>query len=146
MKILITAAILLMVAMAVYAAYLWIKVYRRQQGIKRAWEARRAKIAESVNLIAMAMEQGQCNLSEGVLRLKPLAEVLAIDFAAYPAMGELYEMVAEMPVLDARKQLKRNERMKLDLIRESGEARLEQQILAEAGQLRAAVARWLPES
>ncbi|WP_218015859.1 DUF2489 domain-containing protein [Bergeriella denitrificans] len=137
------AALLLIAAMAAYAAWLWAKVYRQRREIQAAQAARRAKIAESVDIIAMAMQQGQCNLSEGVLRIKPLLEVLALDFAAYPAMGELYQVVADMPVLEERKQLKRNERMKLDLIRESSEAKWETQILAEAGQVRAAVKAFL---
>lgn len=145
MKILMISAALLILSMAVYAAYLWNKVYRQTQQIKTAQNERRRKLDESMDLIAMAVEQGQCNLSEGVLRLKSLAEAAELDFSIYPNMNKLYETVADMPILEARKQLKRNERMKLDLIRESCEAELEQDIVREAGQLRKTLKKQLQD-
>lgn len=145
MQFLIIAAVLLVVAMAAYAAFLWRKVYHQNQRIQQAQAERRAKLADSIDIIAMAMVQGQCNVSEGVLRLKPLAEAADLDFTVYPAMNALHEVVAEMPILEARKQLKRNERMKLDLVRESAEAEHQTQILAEAEILRQAVQAWLPK-
>ena len=143
MQILIIAAVLLVLAMAAYAAFLWHKVYRQNQHIRQAQAERRAKLAESIDIIAAAMQQGQCNVSEGVLRLKPLAEAAGLDFSVYTAMNKLYETVAEMPILEARKQLKRNERMKLDLVRESAEAKHQTNILAEAEQIRIKVQAWL---
>ena len=145
MQVLIIAAVLLVLAMAAYAAFLWRKVYRQKQRIQQAQSDRRAKLADSIDIIAMAMVQGQCNVSEGVLRLKPLAEAAGLDFTVYPAMNALHGVVAEMPILEARKQLKRNERMKLDLVRESAEAEHETHILAEAEALRQAVQAWLPK-
>lgn len=50
-------------------------------------------------------------------------------------MWALYQVVEEMPILDERKNLKRNERMKLDLLRESKEAELAQNIQEELRQL-----------
>lgn len=145
MQIIIIAAVLLVLAMAAYAAFLWHKVYRQNQHIQQAQAERRRHLAESIDIIAMAMAQGQCNVSEGVLRLKPLAEAAGLDFSTYTAMNKLHEVVAEMPILEARKQLKRNERMKLDLVRESAEAEHQTQILAEAETLRQAVQAWLPK-
>lgn len=130
--------------MAGYAAYLWWKVYRQQQQVKQTQAVQRAKLAQSIDIIAMALVQGQCNLSEGVLRLKPLSESVGLDFSRYPAMSQLHEAVADMPILAERQQLKRNERMKLDLIRESREADLERDIMAEAVSIRQTVQKWLP--
>lgn len=130
--------------MAGYAAYLWWKVYRQQQQVKQTQAVQRAKLAQSIDIIAMALVQGQCNLSEGVLRLKPLSESVGLDFSHYPAMSQLHEAVADMPILAERQQLKRNERMKLDLIRESREADLERDIMAEAVSIRQTVQKWLP--
>ncbi|MRN37259.1 DUF2489 domain-containing protein [Neisseria sp. N95_16] len=145
MKVLIIIGVLVIVAMAAYAAYLWLKVYRQKQQAGQAQDERRRKLAQSIDLIAMAMAQGQCNLSEGVLRLKPLIESAGLDFSRYPAMNKLHEVVADMPILAERRQLKRNERMKLDLIRESSEAELESEIVAEAVNMRQAVEAWLPK-
>lgn len=145
MQFLIIAAVLTVLAMSAYAAFLWHKVCRQNQGIRQARAERRAKLAESIDIIAAAMQQGQCNVSEGVLRLKPLAEAAGLDFSVYTSMNKLHEVVAEMPILEARKQLKRNERMKLDWVRESAEAEHQTHILAEAETLRRAVQAWLPK-
>ncbi|WP_165010806.1 DUF2489 domain-containing protein [Neisseria yangbaofengii] len=145
MKFLMMTGILVIVAMAAYTAYLWLKVYRQKQRAGQARDDRRRKLAQSIDLIAMAMAQGQCNLSEGVLRLKPLIESAGFDFGKYPAMNKLHDVVADMPILAERRQLKRNERMKLDLIRESSEAELEAEIVAEAVNMRQAVQAWLPQ-
>lgn len=77
----------------------------------------------------------QCGFSEGVLRLKPLLDVLGKKLSQYPAMWALYQVVESMPILEARKELKRNERMRLDLERESKEAELSEQIKQELHQL-----------
>lgn len=143
MKLLMMAAISVVALMAAYAVYLWLKVYRRRQKAEQALQERRRKLAQSIDLIAMAMAQGQCNLSEGVLRLKPLIESAGLDFSQYPAMNKLHDVVADMPILAERRRLKRNERMKLDLIRESSEAGLESDITAEAVNMRQAVQAWL---
>ena len=145
MKFLMIIGVLVIVVMAAYAAYLWLKVYRQKQQAEQAQDERSRKLAQSIDLIAMAMAQGQCNLSEGVLRLKPLIESAGLDFGNYPAMNKLHEVVADMPILAERRQLKRNERMKLDLIRESSEAELESEIVAEAVNMRQAVEAWLPK-
>ncbi|WP_211296559.1 DUF2489 domain-containing protein [Neisseria iguanae] len=60
-------------------------------------------------------------------------------------MNKLHDVVAGMPVSAERRQLKRSERMKLDLIRESSEAGLETEIVAEAVNMRRAVQVWLPK-
>ncbi|WP_165090756.1 DUF2489 domain-containing protein [Neisseria yangbaofengii] len=145
MKFLMMTGILVIVAMAAYTAYLWLKVYRQKQQAGQARDDRRSKLAQNIDLIAMAMAQGQCNLSEGVLRLKPLIESAGFDFGKYPSMNKLHDVVADMPILAERRQLKRNERMKLDLIRESSEAELEAEIVAEAVNMRQAVQAWLPQ-
>ena len=53
----------------------------------------------------------------------------------YPAMAQLHEIVRDMPTHDARKQLEKRERMRLDLERESAEAKFEQEIKEELRQL-----------
>ena len=47
----------------------------------------------------------------------------------------LYEFVQDMAILEERKTLKRNERMRQDLAREAKEAELFEQIQAECRQL-----------
>ncbi len=45
----------------------------------------------------------QCDFSEGVLRLKPLLDVLGRKLSDYTAMWALYGVVENMPILDERK-------------------------------------------
>lgn len=139
---LIVLAVLILLSMAGYAGMLWLKLRQQkalekqlQEEVEAAQQARVAKIVDSIDVIARAMMVGQCDHSEGVLRLKPLLDVLGIKLANYPAMWALYEVVEEMPIMQARRELKKNERMRLDLVREAKEAELEAQIQTECGQL-----------
>lgn len=128
---LLVLAVLIVVSMAAYAASLWLKIHRNKKQLNKVKFSRYLSICESIEIIANAMQSGQCDLSEGALRLKPLLDVLGKPLSVYPAMWTLYQVVEEMPILDARKNLKRNERMKLDLERESKEIELEAAIQQE---------------
>lgn len=139
---LIILAVLIVLSLAGYAIYLWGKV-KKQQALenelrKQAEQEKKARferIIESVEVIAHAMRTAQCDPSEGVLRLKPLLDVLGQKLSNYTAMWALYEFVQDMAILEERKALKRNERMRQDLAREAKEAELFEQIQAECTQL-----------
>lgn len=128
-------AALIILSMAAYAARLWLKIYQKNRQIKQAQAVRFERIFESVEIIAKAMLSEQCDLSEGVLRLKPLMDVLGKPLNRFSAMWALFETVQDMPILEARKQLKRNERMKFDLEREAKEVELAEKIKQELGLL-----------
>lgn len=132
---LIILAILILLSMAGYAFSLWWKLHQQKKQIKQAKMTRYQSIIESIDIIARAMLSEQCDLAEGVLRLKPLLDVLGKKLSAFSAMWELYQVVEDMPILDERKNLKRNERMRLDLEREAKEAELAEQIKEELQQL-----------
>lgn len=132
---LIILAVLILLSMAGYAVHLFLKLRKQKQFFQQAQNIRMLNIAESIEIIAKAMQSKQCDLSEGVLRLKPLLDILGHKLSLYPAMWALYQVVENMPILDARKNLKRNERMKLDLEREAKEIELEEQIQAELPEL-----------
>ncbi|WP_025247949.1 DUF2489 domain-containing protein [Mannheimia varigena] len=139
---LIVLAVLILVSLAGYAFHLMMKLSlqkKREQALieeaKAAQKARYLRILDSLDVIARAMISEQCDLSEGVLRLKPLLDVLGKKLSRYTAMWELYQVVENMPILEERKQLKRNERMKLDLEREAKEVELSEQIKLECQQL-----------
>ncbi|QLB41326.1 MULTISPECIES: DUF2489 domain-containing protein [Mannheimia] len=139
---LIVLAALILISMAGYAIHLMMKVKRqkrREQALiekaKQSQKERYLRILESIDIISRAMISEQCDLSEGVLRLKPLLDVLGKKLSYYNAMWSLYQVVENMPILEERKNLKRNERMKLDLEREVKEAELETEIKIESEQL-----------
>lgn len=139
---LIVLAVFILLSLAGYAISLILKLrkqsaleHKLRQEAEKAQKERFQRIVDSIDIIACAMLAEQCDLSEGVLRLKTLMDVLALKLEEYPAMWALYEVIEDMPILDERKTLKRNERMKLDLEREAKEAELESQIKQECQQL-----------
>ena len=131
---------LIIVGLAVYAGKLLARLKLQNQQQQQAMSQRNLRILESINTIAMAMREEQCNLSEGAIRLTNLLNALQFaqpqDLAAdYPGLYSLYDKVKDMPTHDARKQYKRNEIMRMDLQRAGFEQELEAQIKAEVTQL-----------
>lgn len=126
---------LIIAALAGYAVYLIRALQKQNHAFKQAKQARAKRLKESIEIIAKAMQNGDCNLSEGVIRLKMLLDPLGIKLQQYSAMDALYNVVADMPILEARRELKKNERMRLDLQRESSEADLAESIKMELRQL-----------
>ncbi|MGQ0287473.1 DUF2489 domain-containing protein [Pasteurellaceae bacterium 22721_9_1] len=130
--ILLILGVIILAVMAGYTIHLLRQLRQQKQAFEQAKNARMQRITESIEIIAKAMQNGDCNLSEGVIRLKMLLDPLGKKrLNSYEAMWQLYEVVQDMPTHEARKTLKKNERMRLDLTRESKEAELEQQIKAE---------------
>ncbi len=134
---------IIIIAMAGYAVYLLLALQKQKKALTNARSARTERLKESVIIIAKAMQNGDCNHSEGVIRLKMLLEPLGRKkLNAYTAMFQLYEVVMDMPTHQARRELKKNERMRVDLTRESAEAELEQKIKLELHQLLADIQRY----
>ncbi|WP_273395294.1 DUF2489 domain-containing protein [Actinobacillus porcinus] len=134
--ILLIFGIAIIMAMGAYSLYLFAQLRKQKQLFEQAKQARITRIKESIEIIARAMHSNECNHSEGVIRLRMLLEPLGQKrLQDYPAMWALYEVVQDMPTHDERKALKKNERMKLDLARESKEVELEEQIKEEVLQL-----------
>ena len=122
--ILFIAAVCIIVGMVGYAAYLLLALQKQKKALQQARRNRINRIKESIEIIA-----------EGVLRLKMLLEPVGMSIKNYVTMLQLYEVVEDMPTHEARKSLKKNERMRLDLRRESAEAELEKNIKLELRQL-----------
>ncbi|MBN6074450.1 DUF2489 domain-containing protein [Aggregatibacter actinomycetemcomitans] len=133
--LLLIAAVCIVAGMIGYAVYLVLALQKQKKALQQARRNRINRIKESLEIIAKAMLNSDCNLSEGVLRLKMLLEPVGMALKHYPAMWQLYETVEDMPTHDARKELKKNERMRLDLHRESAEAELESKIKLELNRL-----------
>ncbi len=130
---LVLAAVMILLPLALYAGWLLGKLWQQRQAQHHRQQQRNQTLVDSIQTIAQAMQSGQCNLSEGVLRLHPLLE--AVNQADtpqlsthFPAMQALFEAVAAMPTHEARKNYKRNQIMKWDLERELAESRLQTEI------------------
>ena len=133
--VLLLVAVCIIVGMIGYATYLLRALQKQKEALQQARRNRINRIKESIEIIAKAMLNGDCNLSEGVLRLKMLLEPVGMSIKNHVTMLQLYEVVETMPTHEARKALKKNERMRLDLQRESAEAALEKNIKLELHQL-----------
>ena len=133
--VLLLVAVCIIVGMIGYATYLLLALQKQKKALQQARRNRINRIKESIEIIAKAMLNGDCNLSEGVLRLKMLLEPVGMSIKNHVTMLQLYEVVETMPTHEARKALKKNERMRLDLQRESAEAELEKNIKLELRQL-----------
>ena len=101
-----------------YAFKLLRKLRHQNTLIKQAKIARTKRLKESMVIIAKAMQNGDCNHSEGVIRLSMLLLPFGQSLQPY----------------EARKALLKKERMKLDLERESAEAKFEEEIMLELRQ------------
>ncbi len=148
-------AILFVLALAGYALHL-LRALRRQTQQQQAQHQaaitqRNDKIIESVDVIALAALQGQCDLSEAAIRLFMIMVHLQgdkqVDFASsFPATYELYQVVKDMPRGEERKKIAKKARMQGDLTRLKAEAKLQQAIHAELEEILAFTgARTWPE-
>lgn len=133
--VLLLVAVCIIVGMIGYATYLLLALQKQKKALQQARRNRINRIKESIEIIAKAMLNDDCNLSEGVLRLKMLLEPVGMSIKNHVTMLQLYEVVETMPTHEARNALKKNERMRLDLQRESAEAAFEKNIKLELHQL-----------
>lgn len=133
--VLLLVSVCIIVGMIGYATYLLLALQKQKKALQQARRNRINRIKESIEIIAKAMLNDDCNLSEGVLRLKMLLEPVGMSIKNHVTMLQLYEVVETMPTHEARNALKKNERMRLDLQRESAEAALEKNIKLELHQL-----------
>ncbi|WP_340681061.1 DUF2489 domain-containing protein [Paraglaciecola sp.] len=142
MSLLLTSlAVVIIIPLAWYAGGLLYKLRQQQHNIKKVRTQRLNKITESIRVIAMAMEQQQCNFSEGCIRLYHLLECLPpadkADFSIiYSGIYTLYEEVKDLATHLERKQLSREELNRQDAHRVDKETLFAAKILIEVGILR----------
>jgi type II secretory pathway pseudopilin PulG len=134
-------AILIIASLAFYAGSLLYRLNRQQQVRNQKTQQRIDNISQSIQTIALALEQQQCNLSEGCIRLFHLLEALPVkdkpDFSLqFTALYALYEQVKDLPTHDARKTQNKKDTKIQDIRREELESQLESQILREVSVLK----------
>jgi hypothetical protein len=135
-------AILIILGLGFYAGKLLFLLKQQKIRQEATRQSRIGTITESVVLIAKAMEQQQCELSEGVIRIVNLLNALPIvsppDFKAqYPHIYSLFTEVSGFAILEARQKLSKSERRKQDIAREQIESEYETKVLAELPALQA---------
>ncbi|MEP4100035.1 DUF2489 domain-containing protein, partial [Paraglaciecola sp.] len=95
-------ALIVIGALAFYAGSLLFQLKVQTQRKENTAKLRIEKIIESIQTIALAIEQQQCNLSEGCIRLVHLLECLPVSNKPnvneqYPALYELFIAVEHLP-------------------------------------------------
>ncbi|MGK0372510.1 MAG: hypothetical protein ACJAW1_002766 [Glaciecola sp.] len=134
-------ALSIVAGLAFYAGSLLFKLRIQQQLRNQKTQQRIDNISQSIQTIAKALEQQQCNLSEGCIRLFHLLEALPIknkpDFSQqFTGLYSLYSQVKDLPTHEARKLQNKKETAQQDLQREELEAELESQILNDVSVLK----------
>lgn len=133
-------AITVIGALAFYTGSLLFKLKIQKQRKENTAKLRIEKIIDSIQTIALAIEQQQCNLSEGCIRLVHLLECLPVFNKPklneqYPAVYELFKAVEHLPTHETRKAQSKKETFKQDMFREELEAKLASKILNEVSTL-----------
>ncbi len=136
-----TLGVAIVLALAAYALHLYVKLKQLPaqpaapaadadagtgSGHCASHEARNEELRQSISLIARAMLSGDCNLSEGCIRIRYLMDHLdpgQSQRAGIDIIYVHYEAIAHLDVLDARKALPKDERRAQDREREALEAK-----------------------
>lgn len=138
---LIILGLVIISGLGFYAGKLLFQLKQQTQKQTEARNKRIANITESIQTIAHAMEQQQCDLSEGVIRICNLLDAIPVlpqpNYALeYPAVYELYAKIRHFPTHDARNALTKQERRRQDKEREEIESQFESDIIKEVGRLK----------
>ncbi|MGB0894398.1 MAG: DUF2489 domain-containing protein [Parashewanella sp.] len=138
---LIITGLVIVFALASYAASLLLKLRKQNQQQAQAREKQLAdakqkkeSILTDIRYIATAMLEDRCELSEGVVRIARLFEVLSLVELVqpkYPNLFKHFEVIKDHPIMEQRKALDKKQRMQLDLARMKSEAALEADITFE---------------
>lgn len=127
--------LLILIGLALIGALLWyivraLRIERQAKAEKAAKlreieskaQEQRDYLIESVQVISRAMQDEQCELAEGCIRLKVLLDHLAPflhEHEDFSIISTMYESTKHMPILDEWKKLKLRQRHKLTLEREA---------------------------
>ena len=138
---LIIAGIAIIIGLGVYAGRLLFLLKQQNLRQKLMRESRINTITESILTITKAMEQQQCELSEGAIRVVNLLDALPIqsppDYRQkFPHIHTLFVEISGFAVLDARKKLSSKEKWQQDKEREQIESVHESNVLTELPEIR----------
>lgn len=146
MILLLILGSLIIAGLAFYAGRLLYLLKRQQQKeqafmieLERKQKAKNAHLIMSVQTIAKAIKEEQCELSEGAIRICTMLnnfagqdDAYAID---YPAFYQLFNGIKDFPTHQAYLDLTSKERGKQDMKRWNLEADVKDKMLVEAATL-----------
>jgi len=144
---LVIVATLIILSLSLYAGKLLATVRAQQQQAQQQRMQQQADIdkhnaylIDSIQLIAKAVSEQQCELSEAAIRICRLLEKIYLardeNFPQqYPALHKLDTFLADYPTHEGYKALKKQERMRFDVKRAEKELSLKADIEAECKKL-----------
>lgn len=129
-------AAIIVIVLVFYAGRLLFLLNEQTKRQHKVRHERIDSIIQSIQTIASATEQGQCNISEASIRISRLLAALPVEKlpdynSVYPAIHELTSHLGGFATHEPRKQLSKNERKEQDMIRELHEAELQVRVLLE---------------
>ncbi|SHK99715.1 DUF2489 domain-containing protein [Phytopseudomonas punonensis] len=110
---LIPLAILLVVALALYAVHLWRQVWVKQRQQAEVRSAQHQRLRDDLRVLASCLLDGQLPLIEGAIRIKVLLDNYDSALSLTPqaqVFQQLYEATAHVPTHAGWKALSRAER------------------------------------
>lgn len=134
-------AIIIIASLAFYAGSLLKQLSAQKKAQQQADLAHQKALTKhdvnvlaSVKIIVRAMQEEQCDFSEGSWRLSVLLDSLKLSSELakqFPAIFKLYNEIKHLSILDERKQLEKKQRMKQDYQRMTLEAQLHSEIVSD---------------
>jgi len=143
--IFISIAVTILLVLSCIAAYYLIKLRKvkeqQQEQIEenhQAWLKRQQELVADLRFIASSILQGQCEITEGCMRLKVLMDHLDKELALkteFQTIQFYYQQTINMPHHEAYKALTRKQQFSWDKKRFALEEKYRDQILVEANHL-----------
>ncbi len=112
-QLLILLAVLIVGALAFYAAHLWRQVWARQHQQAQVRLAQRQRLHDDLRVLASSMLDGQLPLIEGAIRIKVLLDNYDSQLSLTPqaqVFQRLYDATAHVPTHADWQALSRAER------------------------------------
>ncbi len=134
------ASTLLIAGLALYALYLWLRVWRREKAQAEALNAQRDRIGGDLRILVGSLLEGQLPLIEGAIRIKVLLDNYDSSLSQNPqceVFHQLFAATAQVPTHAEWKALDKS-------VRRQHEQRFSELELQHKAAARAA-ARWLLE-
>lgn len=134
------AAVLILGGLSFYLGRLLWLIKQQELKQQQIVAEKNANLTQSIVLIAKAMREEQCELSEGALRIWVLFDHLQLANKpdakhCYPGLFKMYEVVKDMPTHQARKERDKKEIRHLDHLREQAEIDFKDEIMADVQKL-----------
>lgn len=87
----------------------------RDQELETLRKQREQSIRESIIMIARAVVNEQCEVSEGVIRIKNLSDIIGMDsLDILKSINEMYERIKDFAILEERNSMPKQEKFNQD--------------------------------